>query len=64
MNAGMDIQEKMKSEEKMKMVAKVLLWDKKGPDWELNPGPLPYSKTQRKNHATRPSGHMETGDWL
>jgi hypothetical protein len=36
----------------------------KGPDWELNPGPLPYcinrlEDTQRKNHATRPSGQLQ-----
>ena len=32
--------------------------EKKGPDWELNPGPLPNSNFLGKDHATRPSGHI------
>ena len=31
---------------------------KKGPDWELNPGPLP-NFILRKNHTARPSGHIK-----
>ena len=36
-----------------------MLEDKKGPHWELNPGPLAIKArfSQSENHTTRPYGH-------